>query len=99
MKKGALVNFTKFTGKHLCQSLIFIKVAGLRAATLLKKKLRHRFFPVNFVKFLRTPNLQNTFGLLRLILFVASFLYFPLSKISPRKKSLRAVENRLERSL
>ena len=81
MKKGALVNFTKFTGKHLCQSLIFIKVAGLRAATLLKKKLRHRFFPVNFVKFLRAPNLQNTFGLLRLILFVASFLYFPLSKI------------------
>ena len=51
MKKGALVNFTKFTGKHL----FFIKVAGLRAATLLKKKLRHRFFPVNFVKFLRTP--------------------------------------------
>ena len=26
MKKGALVNFTKFTGKHLCQSLFFNKV-------------------------------------------------------------------------
>ena len=45
-KKGVLRNFTKFTGKHLCQSFFFNKVAGLRSATLLKK---------NFVKFLRTP--------------------------------------------
>ena len=30
MKKGVLRNFTKFTGKHLCQSLFFNKVAGLR---------------------------------------------------------------------
>ena len=29
MKKGVLRNFTKFTGKHLCQSLFFNKVAGL----------------------------------------------------------------------
>ena len=27
-KKDALRNFTKFTGKHLCQSLFFNKVAG-----------------------------------------------------------------------
>ena len=55
-----LRNFKKFTGKHLCQSLFFNKVAGLRPATLLKKRLWHRCFPVNFVKFLRTPFLQNT---------------------------------------
>ena len=30
MKKGVLRNFVKFTGKHLCQSLFFNKVAGLR---------------------------------------------------------------------
>ena len=35
--KGALRNFAKFTEKHLCQSLFFNKVAGLRPATLLKK--------------------------------------------------------------
>ena len=29
-KKGVLKNFSKFTGKHLCQSLFFDKVAGLR---------------------------------------------------------------------
>ena len=36
-KKGVLRNFTKFTGKHLCQSLFFNKVAGLRSTTLLKR--------------------------------------------------------------
>ena len=30
MKKGALRNFTKFTGKHRLQSLFFNKVAGPR---------------------------------------------------------------------
>ena len=29
-KKGALENFAKFTRKHLCQSLFFNKVAGLK---------------------------------------------------------------------
>ena len=30
VKKSVLRNFTKFTGKHLCQRLFFNKVAGLR---------------------------------------------------------------------
>ena len=51
-KKGVLRNFIKFTGKHTCQSLFFNKVV---AAALLKKRLWHRSFPVNFAKFLRTP--------------------------------------------
>ena len=59
-EKGVLRNFTKFTGKHLYQSLFFNKVAVLRPATLLKKRLWHRCFPVNFVKFLRSPFLQKT---------------------------------------
>ena len=31
-KKGVLRNFTKYTWKHLCQSLFFNKVAGLMAS-------------------------------------------------------------------
>ena len=58
--KGVLINFAKFTGKHLCQSLFLNIVAGLRSATLLRKRLWHRFFPMNFAKFIRTPLLQNT---------------------------------------
>ena len=50
-----------------CTSLFFNKVAGLRPATLLKKRPWHWYFPVNFAKFLRTPFLQNTPG--RLLLF------------------------------
>ena len=55
-KKRVLRNFTKFTGKHLRQSVL------LRHATLLKKTLWYRCFPVSYVKFLRTPFLQNTSG-------------------------------------
>ena len=36
VKKGVLRNFAKFTGKHLCQSFLFNKVAVLRPAALLK---------------------------------------------------------------
>ena len=43
-KKGVLKNFTRFTGKYLCQSLFYNKVASLRPATLLKKRLWQRLF-------------------------------------------------------
>ena len=43
VRKGVLRNFDKFTGNHLCQSLFFNKVAGLKR------------FPVSFAKFLRIP--------------------------------------------
>ena len=38
-KKRVLRNFTKFTGKHPCQSLFFNSAAGFRPATLFKKRL------------------------------------------------------------
>ena len=66
VRKGVLRNFVKFIGKHLCQSLFLNKVAGLRPATLLKKRLWHRCFPANFARFLRTPFLLNTSGQLLL---------------------------------
>ena len=48
-QKDVLKHFSKFTGKHLC----------LRPATLLKKRLWHRCFPVNFKKFLSTTFLTE----------------------------------------
>ena len=47
-KKGALRNFSKFARRHLCQCFFLNKVAGLSPSTLLKKRLWHRCFPVNF---------------------------------------------------
>ena len=79
------------------ESLFFNKVVDLRPATLLKKRLWHRCFPVNFAKFLRTPFLQNTSGRLRLIesnflslysltkqfsIFLCSLFYFLLKTFS-----------------
>ena len=43
-KIGVLKNSAIFTGKHLCCSLFFDKVAGLRPGTLIKKRLQHRCF-------------------------------------------------------
>ena len=73
-KKGVLRNFTKFKGKHLCQSLFFNKVTGLRPATLLKERLWHKSFPVNFVKFLKTPFLTK--HLWWLLLYALQSLFF-----------------------
>ena len=68
-KKVVLRNFVKCKGKHMCQSLLFNKVAGLRSATLLKKRLWQKCFPLNFAKFLGTPFLQNTSWRLLLVVY------------------------------
>ena len=96
MKKFVLRNFTKFTGKHLCQSLVFNKVAGLRPATLLKTRLWHSCFHVNLLKFLRTPFLQNTYGRL---LLLSSIYYVSINKstacTSRTKRYLNSDKNKL----
>ena len=58
VRKGVLINYTKFRRKHLCQSL--------RPATILKKRGWCSCFRVIFAKFLRTTFLQNTSGRLLL---------------------------------
>ena len=58
-KKSVLKKFAKITGKRQCQSLFFNKFAGLRSATLLKKRLWHRHFSVNFAQFVSIPILKN----------------------------------------
>ena len=77
IRKGIPENFTKFTGKHLCQSLFFNKVAGLRPVTLLNKKTLAQVLFCEFCEFLRTPILQNTSR--RLLLDVTLNLVYFLS--------------------
>ena len=52
-KIGGPKSSARFTGKCLYQSLFSNKMRGLRPATLLKRSLWYRCFPVNFAKFLR----------------------------------------------
>ena len=66
-------SFVKFTTKHLCWSVFFDKVAGLKSLTLLEKRLQHRCFPVNFAKFLRTPFFTE--HLQWLLLIIASVIH------------------------
>ena len=73
--------FSKIHRKHLCQSLFLNNVAGLSPATLLKKRLWYRCFPVNFVKFVRTPFLQNISGWLLLYMFMITNKFFKFSMI------------------
>ena len=68
-KKGVLKNFTKFTGKHLCQRLFLNKVAALSPATLSKKRFLHRCSPVSFVKFLSTPLFMEHLSLDEMLLY------------------------------
>ena len=49
------LEFSQNSQENTCARVFFNKVTGLRAATLLKKRLLHRCFPVNFAKFLRAP--------------------------------------------
>ena len=77
-KKDVLKNFAKFTGKHLCQSLFYNKVADMRPATLLKKRLV-QFFSMNISTFLRTPILKNICG--RLLLKIVVNLFRALIRV------------------
>ena len=86
VRKCVFRNFAKFTGKHLCQSLFFNKVAVLRPATLLKKRLWHRCFPVKFAIFLRTTFLQNTSGRLFLFFKYHSIFYEQKQDMTLREK-------------
>ena len=88
-EKSVLRNFAKFTEKHLCQSLYFNKVAGLRPATFLKKRLWYMCVLVNFAKFLRTLILKNNCE--QLLWFYQKFHEVPDRNISKFHKSIRSM--------
>ena len=61
--KKVFLEISQNSQKNTCARVSFlIKLQGLRPATLLKKRLWYRCFPVNFVKFIRitfvTENLR-----------------------------------------
>ena len=53
MKKGVLRNFTKFTGKHLCQSLFSNKEHLWTTASINHGEINHNLY---FYKYLRPGN-------------------------------------------
>ena len=91
-KKGVIINFVKFTGKHLCQRLFFNNVSGLRPATLLKKESLIQVFSHEFCEISKNSFfLQNTSGGCYCKLHIVSLLVF--SKFSTTLAIAWKVEN------
>ena len=70
--KKVFLEISQNSQKNTCARYSFLIKLQARPATLSKKSLWYRYFPVNFAKFLRTPFLQNTCGRL--------FLYFHIKQ-------------------
>ena len=64
--KKVFLKICQNSQENTCVGIFFNKVAGLRSATLLKKRLWHRLFSCEFWQIYKNTFLQNTFG--RLIL-------------------------------
>ena len=64
VRKVVYQNFVKFTGKHLCQSLLLNKVADLRACNFIKKETLTQVFSCefcrNFINTIFTEHLRVT---------------------------------------
>ena len=59
--KKVFLEISQNSQENTCARVSFsIKLQALGLQLYLKKGLWHRCFPVNFVKYLRTPFLQNT---------------------------------------
>ena len=99
-KTGVLRNFAKFTIKHLPQSLFSNKVAGWDC-NFIKKKLRHRCFPVNFAKFLRKLFFQRTSPVAasKLMPFVEHPITVSLRKLVKLKSSVVPILSKLKLKL
>ena len=80
----------------MCQSLFFNKVAGLRPTTLLKIRLWHRCFPMNFTIFLKRPFLTLHF---RWLLLEIRHSEAAVRRCSSKQVSVRKILGFIEKRL
>ena len=78
MKKGVLKNLAISTENSRLKTPVlgsrFNKVAGLQTSNFIKKRLQHRCFSVNTVKFSRMPILKDIYERLLLRSFLRTTL-------------------------
>ena len=93
IKNGVPNNFAKFTEKRMCWIIVFlINWRPLACTFIIKRRLRHRCFPLNFAKLLSAPFLQNTTK--RLLLYRAR-----KHKINPRTIIFRLASCKFSRKM
>ena len=73
--KKVFLEISQNSQENNCARVSFLIKLQARPATLLKKKLWHSCFPVNFVKFLRTPFYKEHLWWLLLFLQITCFLF------------------------
>ena len=78
MKSDALRNFAKLTGKHLCQSLLFNKVAGL--CNVIKKNTLAEVFSCGFCEIFKNTFFYITPMVAASLIGKLHFLYSASSK-------------------
>ena len=59
--KYMFLNNSQNSQKSTCAGVFFNDVADPENCNFIKKRLQHRFFPVNFVNYSRTPILQRIY--------------------------------------
>ena len=74
-RKKGVRSFAKFTGKHLCQSLFFNKVVGLRQATLSKKETLAQVFSSEFCEIFKDTFFDRTPPIAASVHAIALFLH------------------------
>ena len=74
--KWVFLKISQNSLENTCARVSFLIKLQASPATLLKKRLCHRYFPVNFAKFSRTPLLiEHIRWLLLVFLYFAMFRY------------------------
>ena len=95
MWKGCSLKFCNMHRKAPVLESLFNEVARPKASNFIKKGLKHRFCPVNFAEFLRTPILKNICDRLLLysrLIFCPCFLVCEWQ--SDKKKATVEIRNR-----
>ena len=90
-EKGVLRNFTKFTGKHLCQSLFLNKVA---ACNFIKKETLAQVFSCEFCEISKTTFFTEYLWWLLLDINISTIKESSsfISTLFPSEKSFTLVE-------
>ena len=70
---------------------LFNQVSVLQTCNSVKKWLQERCFPVNFVRFLRTPILQNSYEQLLLHLLCIMRIFSFVKSVERRRKSIKII--------
>ena len=81
--KKVFLKILQISQENICVGVLFLimlEVACLRACNFFKKRLQHSYFPVTFVKFLRTPILKDICEWLLLISFQHVYATFPSAR-------------------